>query len=95
MPPGIIIHQRFSENNSMASKYQIGQRVVIKPVSTQSLSPRDSALEPYAGQIGKVTDYYWVSLGRGAQVFYIYTVQVETDQKELVVHEDELEAQIA
>ena len=94
MPSGTIIHQRFYGSNLVASKYKIGQRVVIKPVSTQSLSPRDSALEPYAGQIGKVTDFYWISLGRGAQVFYIYTVQVETDQKELVVHEDELEAQI-
>jgi hypothetical protein len=76
----------------MAPKYQIGQKVVITPVKTQQLSPRDAALEPYAGQIGKVADYYWISLGSG--VFYIYTVLMEADQKELVVHEDELESVI-
>lgn len=78
----------------MASKYQIGQKVVITPVKTQQLSPRDAALEPYAGQIGKVADYYWISLGSGGGVVYIYTVLMEADQKELVVHEDELEAVI-
>ncbi len=78
----------------MTPKYQIGQKVVITPVKTQQLSPRDAALEPYAGQIGKVADYYWISLGSGGGVFYIYTVLMEADQKELVVHEDELEAVI-
>jgi hypothetical protein len=78
----------------MAPKYQIGQKVVITPVKTQQLTPRDAALEPYAGQIGKVADYHWISLGSGGGVFYIYTVLMETDQKELVVHEDELEAVI-
>jgi hypothetical protein len=78
----------------MAPKYRIGQKVVITPVKTQQLSPRDAALEPYGGQIGKVADYYWISLGSGGGVFYIYTVLMETDQKELVVHEDELEAVI-
>lgn len=78
----------------MNAKYQIGQKVVITPVRTQQLSPRDAALEPYAGQIGKVADYYWISLGSGAGVFYIYTVLMEADQKELVVHEDELETVI-
>jgi hypothetical protein len=75
-------------------KYQIGQKVIIAPVRTQQLSPRDAALEPYAGQIGKVADYYWIDLGRGAGVFYIYTILVGADQKELVVHEDELEGVI-
>jgi hypothetical protein len=78
----------------MTPKYQIGQKVVITPVKTRQLSPRDAALEPYAGQIGKVADYYWISLGSGGGVFYIYTVLMAADQKELVVHEDELEAVI-
>jgi len=78
----------------MAPKYEIGQKVVITPVKNQLLSPRDSDLEPYAGQVGKVTDYYWVCPNRG-EVFYIYTVQMETDRKEVVLHEDELEAYIA
>jgi len=74
----------------MASKYQIGQKVIITPVKTQQISPRDAALEPYAGSVGKVTDYYWVSMGSGAGVFYIYTVVLEPEKKEIVAHEDEL-----
>jgi len=78
----------------MASKYEIGQKVIIKPAKNQQLSPRGSDLEPYAGQIGKVTDYYWIYPNRG-EVFYIYTVQMETDRKEAVLHEDELETYVA
>ena len=78
----------------MNAKYQIGKKVVITPVRTQQLSPRDAALEPYAGQIVKVADYHWIILGSGAGGFYIYTVLMEADQKEVVVHEEELEAVI-
>jgi hypothetical protein len=74
----------------MTSKYQRGQRVVITPVRTQQLSPRDAALEPYAGCVAKVIDYYWVTMGSRAQVFYIYTVLLEAEEKEIVAHEDEL-----
>ena len=78
----------------MTPRYQIGQKIIITPVKTQELSPRDAALEPYAGQIGKVTDYYWISMGSSAGVFYIYSVLMEADKKELVVHEDEMETVI-
>ena len=74
----------------MVPKYKIGQKVIIKPVKNQHLSPRDSDIEPYAGKSGKVTDYYWISLSRG--IFYLYTVRTETSHKDVVVHEDELEA---
>ncbi len=77
----------------MAPKYNIGQNVIITPAKGQHLSPRDSSIEPYAGQIGKVTDYYWITVNRG-EVFYIYTVQIGTDLKEVVLHEDELEPYI-
>ena len=77
----------------MAPKYEIGQQVVIRPVKGQHLSPRDSTIEPYAGQIGKVTDYHWITVKRG-EVFYIYTVQIGTDLKEVVLHEDELQPYI-
>jgi len=76
----------------MAPKYKIGQKVMITPVRNQHLSPRDSNLEPYEGQIGKVTDYYWISKDRGTEVFYIYTVLIETENKEIVLHEGELRA---
>jgi len=79
----------------MAAKYAIGQKVIIRPVSNQHLSPRDSDLKQYAGQSGEVADYYWVTSDRGARVFYIYTVQIGTSHKEVVLHEDELEASTA
>ena len=74
----------------MEAKYQIGQKVTITPVKARALSPRDATLEPYAGEVGKVTDYYWVSPSNGKETFFIYTVRMETDQKEVVVHEDEV-----
>jgi len=73
----------------MVPRYSIGQKVIITPVSEQNVSLRDSALEPYAGQTGKVTDYYWITRGRD-EVFYIYTVRTEADNEEIVLHEDEL-----
>jgi hypothetical protein len=75
-------------------KYEIGQKVVIRPVNDQRLSLRDSDIESYAGQIGEVSNYYWIS-PRTGNFFYIYTVRVGTDYNEVVLHEDELEACLA
>jgi len=91
MSSGVMIRQRFYESNAMAPKYEIGQQVIIRPVKNQTVSPRDSDIEPYAGQIGTITDYYSISR-RGAEAFYIYTVKIESDGKEVVLHEDELES---
>ena len=66
--------------------------VTIKTAGNQQSSLRDSALEPYAGRVGRIADYYWVSLGMGKEVFYIYTVKMGNDHEEVVVHEDEMEA---
>jgi len=77
----------------MASKYEKGQKVIVTSVKGQQLSPRDSDIEVYAGKSGKVTDYYWVSTGRSA-VFYMYTVRMEADHKDIVVHEDEIQAHL-
>ena len=73
----------------MTPKYEIGQKVIIAPVKNQNLSPRDSDIEQYAGQGGKVIDYYWLHPNAG-EVFYIYTVRMETDRIEIALHEDEL-----
>ena len=73
----------------MGPKYEVGQKVVVKPVG-EHLSARGSDIEAYAGQIGEVSNYHWVS-PRTGQVFYIYTVRVGKDYKELVLHEDEME----
>ena len=77
----------------MTSKYERGQKVVITPVKGQPLSPRDSALEEYSGKSGQITDYYWISTGRGT-AFYIYTVRIEADSKDIVLHEDEIQAHL-
>lgn len=76
----------------MAPKYNIGQKVIITPVKTQPLSSRDSGLEPYAGQVGEVADYYWISPRESTEVFYIYSIRIGTGDKEVVLHEDEIEA---
>ena len=75
----------------MESKYQIGQRVIAKPVKSQSLSARSSGIEQYVGQSGIVTDFYWIRPDAG-EVFFIYTVKMGDGQEEVVLYEDELEA---
>ena len=76
----------------MASRYKKGQKVTIVPSKDQPASPRDADIEPYIGQSGKIVDYYWVC--PGTEVFYIYTVRIVNSKKEVVVHEDEIEAHI-
>ncbi len=73
----------------MTPKYEIGQKVIITPVENQRLSPRGADLGEYAGQSGQVIDHYWISTG--ADSFYIYTVKTETDNREIVLHEDEIQ----
>ena len=75
----------------MESKYKIGQRVIAKPVKGQTLSARDSDVERYAGQSGIVTDYYWIRPNAG-EVFFIYTLKMGEGQEEIVLYEDEMEA---
>lgn len=75
----------------MSPKYEIGQKVIIKPVKEKPLSQREDDIDSYAGQIGEISDYYWIS-PRTGKVFYIYTVKAGTSFKELVLHEDEIEA---
>jgi len=77
----------------MAPRYEKGQKVIITPVKSQGLSPRDSDIRQYAGQTGEVIDYYWIKLNTG-ECFYLYAVRITTDQKEVVLHEDELETYI-
>ena len=77
----------------MSAKYKIGQKIIIMPVKNQLLAPRDCDIEAYAGKYGKVTDYYWISTGRG-EVFYIYTVRMDDYDKDIVLHEDEIQAYV-
>ena len=77
----------------MTPKYEIGQKVIIMPAENQHLSPRGSGIRAYAGRDGKVIDYYWISTVSG-EAFYIYTVRLEADDKDIVLHEDEMQAYI-
>ena len=89
-----MIRKKLGKSSAMASKYGVGQQVMVKPASNQSLPVRDSSLEPYVGQTGKVTDYHWISPRHG-EVFYIYTVRIVDGNKKLVLYEDEIEAVLA
>ncbi len=82
----------FYRGDLMEPKYNIGQRVIAKPARSQSLSARDSDIGQYAGQSGIVTDYYWIRPNAG-EVFFIYTVKMGEDQEEIVLYEDEMEAE--
>ena len=78
----------------MAAKYLIGQKVRIKAVGGEpAASPRDCAIDTYAGQTGEIKNYYWIS-PRTGEVFYIYMVRIGTGDKEIALHEDEIDTQI-
>ena len=74
----------------MDGTYVIGQRVLVEKAKDQDLSARDAALESYAGKIGTIIDAYWINMGASARNFYIYTVRIENEDKEIVLHEDEI-----
>ena len=88
------MRQRLARGEPVTPKYHVGQKVVIRPPKKSASSARDYDIGPYAGHRGKVVDYYWISPNWG-QVFYIYTILIETGHKEVVLHEDELEAFMA
>jgi hypothetical protein len=74
----------------MEPKYSIGQKVIIQPVSEPGPTKRENDINRYAGQIGEVTDFYWIS-PRSGQLFYIYNVLLGREKREVVVYEDEME----
>ena len=75
----------------MEAKYKIGQRVIAKLDKSQVLSARDASIAQYVGQSGIVTDFYWIRPATG-EVFFIYTVKMGDSEQEVVLYEDELEA---
>ncbi len=76
----------------MAAKYERGQKVIIAPIKNQQSAPKDCDIEAYAGKVGTVYDYYWISTGKG-EVVYIYTVRIDNSYKDIVLYEDEIQAQ--
>ena len=75
-------------------RYVKGQKVILRPVNESGLSQRESDINQYAGKVGEVSNYYWIS-PRTGQVFYIYNVRVGDDRKEIVVYEDEMEPKLS
>jgi hypothetical protein len=73
----------------MKPQYRVKQQVVIKPPDYRSPDPRSSTLDKYAGQVGTIVNYYWISTHLGG-TFYTYMVKVESTGDEIVVHEDEI-----
>ena len=73
----------------MAARFEKGQKVIVRNIKKKDIGLRDSTLEPYAGQIGTIDNYYWMTLRNGNTV-YLYIVRLASDQKEVVLHEDEL-----
>ncbi len=66
-----------------------GQQVVVRPVNIYAPNIRDSTLEEFAGKVGKVIDYFWISPEAG-KIFYLYKVRFIEGNREIVLHEDEI-----
>ena len=89
VPTVAIIAHTINKGNLMIAKYQIGQKVLITPVSENSLSNRESDIHKYTGLTGEITNYYWLRPPTG-EVFYLYTVRISNSNKEIVLYEDEI-----
>jgi len=89
----IIMRNMTTQHQPTKPRFAKGQKVIIKPVNENGLTQRESSVNEYAGQVGEISNFYWIS-PRIEQIFYIYKVKVGKDKeakKEIVVYEDELE----
>jgi hypothetical protein len=73
----------------MEPKYKIGEKVIVKKLKSQSSALRDAEISQYANQSGTVTNYYSIHPNWG-EAFHIYTVEMDTSKKSVVLHEDEI-----
>jgi hypothetical protein len=88
-----MIPYTFVRSSIVPPKYSKGQAVIIMPIKNKHLGPKDYRLEPYKGMIAEVADYYWIDMGSGVpRICYIYRVRISDENKEIVVHEDEIKA---
>ena len=81
------------KENVNKPRYVKGQKVIIQPVNEKGLTQREYDIYTYAGQVGEISNYYWIS-PRTGQIFYIYNVRVGRERKEIVAYEDELQANL-
>jgi hypothetical protein len=82
--------QMMMQNKAGNPRYAKGQKVIIKPISEKGVTQREVNVNEYAGRVGEISNYYWIS-PRTGQIFFIYNVRVGKDRKEIAVYEDELE----
>ena len=78
------------KQNEVKPRFARGQKVIIKPVDEKGTTKREYDVNDYAGQVGQISNYYYIS-PRTGQLFFIYNVRVGSEKKEIVVYEDELE----
>ena len=78
------------KQNEVKPRFVKGQKVLIKPVDEKGTTRREYSVNEYAGQVGEISGYYYIS-PRTGQIFFIYNVRVGKEKKEVVVYEDELE----
>ena len=81
------------KQNVIKPRYVKGQKVMIQPVNEKGLTQREYDINMYAGQVGEISNYYWIS-PRTGQIFYIYNVRIGKERKEIVAYEDELQAHL-
>lgn len=81
-------------DDNIKPKFVVGQKVIISPGSVQAVTQREDDISRFAGKVGQIADFYWIS-PRTGQVFYIYNVKVDDAGKEIVVYEDEMEASLS
>jgi hypothetical protein len=89
----IIMRNMTIQHQPTKPRFAKGQKVIIKPVKESGMTQRETSVNEYAGQVGEVANFYWIS-PRSEQIFYIYKVKVGKEKeakKEIVVYEDELE----
>ena len=73
----------------MEPKYKIGQNVIVRPTKYPAVPPKDADIGQYAGRTGKVLNYHYIQPSKG-KVFFIYTIRLGEDMKEVILYEDEL-----
>ena len=78
------------KQDEVKPRFAKGQKVVIKPVDEKSTTGRECDVNEYAGQVGEISNFYYMTPPSG-QTFFIYNVRVGKEKKEIVVYEDELE----
>jgi len=77
----------------MGPKYRTGDRVIISPRAEGPVG-RGGELKPFAGQYGRVVEFYYLNMNSSADTVFMYVVRLEKGNKRLVLHEDELESLI-